>query len=109
MLLLWFYIFVTKGKMQSNIEYIIIFLSCLKTGGLFECGGGWAAELRRERAVGGLFMGPNAPASIENVAGAFGKITSFDTVTYPQTNTDSTMEMIEQCSRVDAGEGPDLD
>jgi len=83
--------------------------SCLKTGGLFECGGGWAAELRRERAVGGLFMGPNAPASIENVAGAFGKITSFDNVTYPQTNTDSTMEMIEQCSRVDAGEGPDLD
>lgn len=54
-------------------------------------------------------MGSNAPASIENVAGAFGKITSFDNVTYPQTNTDSTMEMIEQCSRVDAGEGPDLD
>ena len=24
-------------------------------------------------------------------------------------NTDSTLEMIEQCSRVDAGEGPDLD
>ena len=78
-----------KSKRLLNIS--LFCLSCLKTGGLFECGGGWAAELRRERAVGGLFMGPNAPASIENVAGAFGKITSFDNVTYPQTNTDSTM------------------
>ena len=105
----------SHGEVESGrcVNYFLnkslFCLSCLKTGGLFECGGGWAAELRRERAFGGLFMGPNAPASIENVAGAFGKITSFDNVTYPQTNTDSTMEMIEQCSRVDAGEGPDLD
>ena len=54
--------------------------SCTKSSGLFECGGGWAAELRRERAVGGLFMGPDSPVSMENVAGAFGKITDFDEV-----------------------------
>ena len=54
--------------------------SCTKSAGLFECGGGWAAELRRERAVGGLIMGKDSPVSLENVAGAFGKITSFDEV-----------------------------
>lgn len=83
--------------------------SCTKSSGLFECGGGWAAELRRERAVGGLFMGPNSPVSLENVQGAFGKITSFDEVTYPETNSDSTMQMIEQCMRLENGEGPDID
>jgi len=83
--------------------------SCTKTAGLFECGGGWAAELRRQRSTGGLFMGPDSPASVENVAGAFGKITQFDDVTYPETNSDSTMQMIEQCSRLEQGEGPDRD
>ena len=33
---------------------------------MFECGGGWAAELRRERAVGGLFMGPDSPG-LQNI------------------------------------------
>ena len=38
-----------------------------KSGGLFEVGGGWAAELRRERAIGGIFMGKNSPASGKGV------------------------------------------
>ena len=53
-------------------------------------------------------MGPNSPVSIENVSNAFDKIVSFDNALYPETQTESTMQMIEQCSRVDAGEGPDV-
>ena len=30
-------------------------------------------------------------------------------VTYPETNSDSTMQMIEQCMRLENGEGPDVD
>jgi len=79
-----------------------------KTGGLFEVGGGWAAELRRERAIGGIFMGKNSPASVENVEGAMGKICGFDEVSYPESSMESSMGMMEQAMRVDQGEGPDV-
>lgn len=98
----------TKPEFVAPLVLYLCHESCTKSGGLFECGGGWAAELRRERAVGGIFMGPNSPVSIENVQNAFGKITGFDDVTYPETSSDSTMGLMEQSMRIDAGEGPDV-
>lgn len=97
-----------KPEFVAPLVLYLCHESCTKSGGLFECGGGWAAELRRERAVGGIFMGPNSPVSIENVQNAFGKITGFDDVTYPETSSDSTMGLMEQSMRIDAGEGPDV-
>jgi len=97
-----------KPEMVAPLVLYLCHESCPKTGGLFECGGGWAGELRRERAVGGIFLGPNSPVSIENVKGAFPKITSFDDVIYPESSMESSMGMMEQCMRVEAGEGPDV-
>ena len=97
-----------KPEFVAPLVLYLCHESSTKTGGLFECGGGWAGELRHQRAVGGIFMGPNSPASVENVSNAFGTIVDFNKVTYPTSSTESSMGLMEQSMRVDAGEGPDV-
>jgi len=97
-----------KPEFVAPLVLYLCHESSTKTGGLFECGGGWAGELRHQRAVGGIFMGPESPASVENVSNAFGTIVDFDKVTYPTSSTESSMGLMEQSMRVDAGEGPDV-
>mgnify|MGYP006449759907 CR=1 FL=1 len=66
-----------------------------KTGGLFEVGGGWAGELRRERAKGAVYAKKGEEITVEGVQANFDGITDFDEPTYPTSSMESTMEMVD--------------
>jgi len=66
-----------------------------KTGGLFEVGGGWAGELRRERAKGAVYAKKGEEITVEGVQANFDGITNFDEPTYPTSSMESTMEMVD--------------
>lgn len=56
--------------------------SCPETGGLFEVGGGYIAKLRWERSAGTRLDLTGADA-VENIAAAWGQITSFEHSDHP--------------------------
>ncbi len=56
--------------------------SCTETGGLFEVGGGVIAKLRWERTAG-AYLDLGGADAVEQVAGAWGRITDFSGSDHP--------------------------
>ncbi|MBC7941622.1 MAG: ethanolamine permease, partial [Chitinophagaceae bacterium] len=56
--------------------------SCAETGGLFETGGGYIAKLRWERTAGAT-LDLGGPDAVEQVAGAWNRITDFSRSEHP--------------------------
>jgi 3-hydroxyacyl-CoA dehydrogenase/3a,7a,12a-trihydroxy-5b-cholest-24-enoyl-CoA hydratase len=56
--------------------------SCPETGGLFEVGGGYIAKLRWERSAG-MRLDLTGADAVENIAAAWGQITSFEHSDHP--------------------------
>nr|XP_054756416.1 peroxisomal multifunctional enzyme type 2-like [Lytechinus pictus] len=69
---------------------------CKSTGGIYECGAGWAAKLRWQRTAGANCLKPNQPYTVEQVRDNWEEICNFDgKVTYPSSSQDSMMLMLE--------------
>ena len=77
-------------------DYVAPFVAFLchesntETGSVFECGSGWAAKVRWQRA-GGVGFPINQPLTPEHIAQQWSKICAFDDgrATYPLTTQDS--------------------
>ncbi len=74
------------AKMQPDaVSPLVAYLcheDCPVNGALFEVGGGWAAQVRWERAAGAAFD-PSAPHSIEDIARRWCEVTGFDGGDHP--------------------------
>jgi SCP-2 sterol transfer family len=70
---------------------------CEATGGLYEIGGGWMAQLRWQRSKGVMF---DFPITLEDVARRFEKVQDFDDEPeIPQDGNGSILKMFENYER----------
>ncbi|XP_030832764.1 peroxisomal multifunctional enzyme type 2-like [Strongylocentrotus purpuratus] len=69
---------------------------CQSTGGIYECGAGWAAKLRWQRTAGVNCLKPDQPYTAEQIRDNWDKICDFEgKVSYPASTQDSMMFMLE--------------
>ncbi|CAO3689822.1 unnamed protein product [Rhizopus stolonifer] len=81
-----------------------------ETGGIFEVGSGWVAQVRWQR-TGGVGFPANRTLTPEQVAEAWGRITDFDDgrATNPESTQDSFQGFMENFSNVEEDQGFDLE
>lgn len=81
-----------------------------ETGGIFEVGSGWVAQVRWQR-TGGIGFPANRTLTPEQVAEAWGRITDFNDgrATNPESTQDSFQGFMENFSNVEEDQGFDLE
>lgn len=77
--------------------------ACEPTGELFECGGGWFAAVRYQRASG-LFLATESttavePASVESIHAHIHQLRDFSSPQYPQSPADALSALMQAKSR----------
>jgi 3-hydroxyacyl-CoA dehydrogenase/3a,7a,12a-trihydroxy-5b-cholest-24-enoyl-CoA hydratase len=71
-----------RAELVSPLVAWLCHEECRENGGLFEVGGGYVAKVRWERS-GGARLALDGPDAVEQVAQAWGRITSFEASEHP--------------------------
>lgn len=95
------------------IAPVVAYLShehCESTGGIYECGAGWVAQLRWQRTVGANCLKANEPYTPEQVRDNWDKVCDFEgDVNYPASTQDSMAFMLDSMSQQSSADGSSIE
>jgi len=78
---------------------------CDETGGLFECGAGWMAKVRWERAQGAVVRRKDAKMEPEAVRDNWDTVTDFEDSTHPTSIQESSVNLLQVLQEINEGGG----